>query len=114
MENKPSVFVRLMNEALAGIDPDSLPHLRVGAEWAEIQVLTDPFVIYRRDRYLSVVLVEELRTETRYLLYISAVSLGQCLESIRAKRDTLVSVNVRMRKKGEERFTSYEVEELAD
>lgn len=114
MENKPSVFVRLMNEALLGIDPNNLPHMRVGVEWAEIQILTDPFVIYKRYRYLPVVLVEELRTEVKRLLYISAVSLGQCLEPIRAKRGTLVGVNVRLRKTGEEQFSSYEVEELAD
>lgn len=114
MENKPSVFVRLMNEALLGIDPHSLTYLRVGPEWAEIQILTDPFVIYKRDRYLPVVLVEELRTELKRLLFISAVSLGQCLEPIRAKRGTLVGVNIRVRKRGEERFSTYEVEELAD
>ena len=114
MENKPSVFVRLMNEALSGIDPSSLPHLRVGPEWAEIQVLTDPFVIYRRDKYLPVLLVEELATEMKRLLFISAVSLAQCLEPIRAKRGTLVGINIRVRKKGEERFSTYEAEELAD
>ncbi|MFH0896425.1 MAG: hypothetical protein V1850_00045 [Candidatus Bathyarchaeota archaeon] len=114
MENKPSIFVRLMNEALSGIDPYSLPHLRVGPEWTGIQVLTDPFVIYRRDRYLPVVLVEELGTELKHLHFISAVSLAKCLEPIRAKRGTLVGVNIRMRKKGEERFSTYEVEELVD
>ena len=118
MENGPSVFVRLMNEALSGIDPHSLPHLRVGPEWAELQVLSDPFVIYRKSfgqyRYTPVVLVEELRTELKRLLFISAVSLAQCLESIRAKRGNLVGVNIRVRKRGEERFSTYEVEELAD
>jgi hypothetical protein len=114
MENKPSVFAHLMNEALLGIDPNNLPHIRVGAEWAEVQILTDPFVIYKRERYLPVVLVEELRTEIRYLLYISAVSLGQFLETIRAKRGTLVGMNIRLRKEGEEQFSAYEVEELAD
>ena len=108
------IFVRLMNEALSGEDPNSLPHLRVGPEWAEIQVLTDPFVIYRRDRYLPVVLVEELGTEMKRLLFISAVSLAHCLELIRAKRDTLVGANIRVRKQGEERFSPYEVEELAE
>lgn len=114
MESEPSVFVRLMNEALLGVDPDNLPYLRVGPEWAEIQVLTDPFVIYKRYKYLPVVLVEELRTEHKRLLFISAVSLGQSLEPIRAKRGTLIGVNVRVRKRGEERFSTYEVEELAD
>lgn len=114
MENEPSVFVRLMNEALLGIDPNNLPHLRVGTEWAEIQILTDPFVIYKRYKYLPVVLVEEIRTELKRLLYISAMSLSQYLESIREKRGTLVGVNVRLRKTGEEQFSPYEVEELAD
>ena len=114
MESEPSVFVRLMNEALLGVDPDSLPYLRVGPEWAEIQILTDPFVIYRRDRYLPVVLIEELRTELKRLLFISALSLGQSLEPIRVKRGTLIGVNIRLRKKGEERFSGYEIEELAD
>ena len=118
MENKPSIFVRLMNEALSGVDPDSLPYLRVGPEWAEIQVLTDPFVIYRKTfgkgRYLPVVLVEDLRAESKHLLFVSAVSLAQCLEPLRAERGTLVGLNIRVRKKGEDRFSEYEVEELAD
>ncbi len=114
MENKPSVFVRLMNEALAGIDPSSLAHLRVGTEWTEIQILTDPFVIYRKDKYLPVILVEELGSELKHLLFTSAASLAQCLEPIRANRGNLVGVNIRVRKKGEERFSTYEVEELAD
>ncbi|MBA7486650.1 hypothetical protein ES707_22211 [subsurface metagenome] len=114
MENEPSIFVRLMNEALLGVDPSSLTHLRVGTDWNEFQVLTDPFVIYRKDKYLPVILVEELGTELKRLLFISAVSLAQCLEPIRVKRGTLVGVNLRVRKRGEERFSTYEVEELAD
>jgi hypothetical protein len=114
MENKPSIFAHLMNEAISEVDPNNLPHLRVGPEWSEIQLLTDPFVIYRRDRYLPVVLVEELATEQKHVLFISAVSLGQCLESIRVRRGNLVGTNIRLRKKGEERFSGYELEELAE
>ncbi len=114
MENKPSIFVRLMDEALAGIDPSSLTYLHVGPEWAEIQVLSDPFVIYRNNRYLPVILVEELSTEVRRLLFVAAVSLAQCLEPIRARRGALVGVNIRIRKKGEDKFSPYEVEELAE
>ena len=83
-------------------------------DWNEIQILTDPFVIYRKDKYLPVILVEELGTELKRLLFTSAVSLAQCLEPIRAKRGTLIGVNIRVRKRGEERFSTYEVEELAD
>lgn len=114
MGNDQSMLVRLMNEALSGVDPSSLAHLRVGTEWIEIQVLTDPFVIYRKDKYLPVVLVEELGTERKCLLFVSATSLAECLEAMRTKRGALVGLNVRVRKKGEDRFSPYEVEELAE
>jgi hypothetical protein len=106
-----------MKEALLDIDLHSLPRLQCKTEWTEIQILTDPFVVFRgnkRSRYLPVVLVEESRTELKRLLYISAMSLSQCLEPIRAKRGTLLGVNVRLRKTGEDKFSPYEVEELAD
>ena len=114
MEKSSSVFIRLMEDAIFGIDPSSLPHLRVGCDWAELQILTDPFVVYRGHRYLPVILVEELATEIKRLLFVSAVSLVQYLESIRANRDALVGVNIRLRKKSEDRLSPYEVEELAD
>jgi len=114
MGNDESMLGRLMKDALSGVDPSSLPYLRVGTEWTEIQVLTDPFVIYRRDKYLPVILVEELSTEVRRLLFVAAVSLAQCLEPIRARRGALVGLNIRIRKKGEDKFSPYEVEELAE
>lgn len=59
MDKQPLVFIRLMNEAILGIDPSSLKHLKVGTEWVGIQILTDPFVIYRNDKYLAVVPAKE-------------------------------------------------------
>ena len=112
MEEKESVFIRLMRDAILGVDLVELQHVRVGLNWVDIQVLTDPFVVFRRDRYLPVVLVEELGTEAKYLLFVSAVSLSQCIESIRMRNGTLVGVNLRLRKKGEDRFAAYDVEEL--
>lgn len=114
MENKPSVFIRLMNETLSGVDPSSLAHLRVGTEWTEVQLLSDPFVIYRNNRYLPVILAEELGTERKRLLFVAASSLAECLEAIRMERGALVGLNVRIRKKGEDKFSPYELEELAE
>jgi len=114
MENRASMMGRIMSDMLSGVDPSILTHLRLGTDWTEIQILSDPFVVCRRDRYIPAVLVEEMNTEEKRLLFVSAGSLGQCLEPIRARRGALVGLNVRLRKKGDDRFSTYEVEELAE
>jgi hypothetical protein len=114
MGNGESVLGHLMKDTILGVDPSSLAHLRVRTEWIAIQVLTDPFVVYRNDKYLPVILVEELSTEGKYLLFVSATSLAECIEALRAKRGALIGQNLRIRKKAEDKFSPYEVEELAE
>lgn len=114
MDKKTAALGSLMSEALKGVDPASLSHLRIGTDWSEIEILTDPFVVYRRDRYLPAILVEQLDSDDRYLVFVAATSLGKCLESIREERGALVGLRIRMRKKGDDQFAKYEVEELAD
>ena len=113
-ERHASMLSSVMSDVLAGVDPYSLPYLRVGTDWTYIEVLSDPFVIYKRLGYAPVIVVEELESELKYILFVSAVSLARCLEPIRERRGTLVGLNIRVRKKGEDRFSPYEVEELAD
>ena len=113
-EKQASILTSVMSNVLAGVDPSSLPYLRVGTEWTYIEVLSEPFVIYKRDRYTPVIVVEELESERKSLLFVAAVSLARCLEPIREKRGTLVGLNIRVRKKGEDRFSEYDIEELAD
>ena len=82
MEDKPSVFLRVMNEDLQGVDPSTLDHLKEGIEWNEIQVTTDPFVVYRNKKYLPVVLIEDIGTIEKRLLFISALSLGKIAQDM--------------------------------
>jgi hypothetical protein len=112
--NGESMLGHLMKDAVLGVDPSSLAHLRAGTEWIGIQVLTDPFVVYRNDKYLPVILVEELSTEHKYLLFVSATSLAESLEVLREKRGALIGLNLRIRKKTEDKFSTYEVEELVE
>lgn len=114
MGNNKSMIWSVMSDALAGVDPTAIPHLRVGTEWTCIQVLSDPFVIYKRLGYAPVILVEVLESELRCILFVSAKSLAWRLEPIRQRRGSLVGLNIRVRKKGEDRFSEYDVEELAD
>lgn len=103
-----------MKEAILGINPEDVSYCRVSTDWTDIQILTDPFVIYTKRGYSPVLLVEELNTEEKCLLFVSAKSLSEFLEKLRKERGALVGVNVRVRKRGEEKFSTYEVEELAE
>ena len=103
-----------MKESLAGVDPSSLARLKVGTEWTEIQLLTDPFVVYRNSKYLPAVLVEEISTENKCILFVSAISLSEFLEPLRETHGALVGLNIRIRKKGEARFSTSYVENLAE
>jgi len=114
MENEPTVFVRLMSESLLDVDPSILDHLKVGTEWNEIQVLTDPFVVYRNKKYLPAVLIEDIGTTQKRLLFVAALSLAEFLEPVRKKRGSLIGLNIKIRKTSEEHISPYEVEELAE
>ena len=114
MGNNKSMLWSAMSDALAGVDPYALPHLRVGTEWICIQILSDPFVVYKSRGYAPVILVEDLDSEQQCILFVAAKSLSECLEPIRKKRGNLVGLNIRIRKEGDERFSRYDVEELAE
>lgn len=103
-----------MTEALEGLEPDTIPSIRIGTEWTYLQILTDPIVVYRNKRYLPAVLVEETNTENRGILFITAMSIAEIFEPIRETRGALVGVNLRIHRKGEDKFSTYEIEELTD
>jgi len=103
-----------MKEAIAGVDPSDLPRVRVNTQWLEIQILTDPFVVKTTLGYSPAVLVETPSEGDKQIFYVSAKSLSNLLEPIREKRGSLVGLNIRVRKAGQESISPYEVEELAD
>lgn len=113
-ESGSSVFLRVMKEALEGVDPNSLQHLKIGTGWAEVQVLSDPFVVYRNNKYLPAILVEVMTTGMKSILFVAAQSLAESMEPMRQQRGSLVGLNIRLRKTGSEQFSPYEVEELAE
>lgn len=114
MSDDNSMLWRVMSDALADVDIDNLPHLHVGTNWLYIEILSEPFVVYRRLGYSPVVVVEEIESEQHSILFVSAKSLSNYLEPIRRRRGNLMGLNIKIRKDGEDRFSKYEVEELVD
>ena len=62
--------------------PRAYEQLRITSAPRLIQVISGPHVVPTRRGYQPVLCVEELHEGKKYLLYISAVSLTDALESI--------------------------------
>jgi hypothetical protein len=100
------------NGAVGGfISARSHEQLRISSSPRLIQVLSGPHVVPTRRGYQPVLCVEELHEGKKYLLYISAMSLTEALEEIRAQRaGSLVGAAIKVRKESEEKMARYEAE----
>ncbi len=106
MENSNS------HNTLSGFGDDpKITHLKVGTEPQIVEILTDPYVIYRSNRYAPVVKVKDIESTTEYILYISSTSLAQELEDIRTfdGDGSLIGIKVALNKDSDDRFAKYEV-----
>jgi len=84
--------------------------MRIGTGWQELEILSDPFVIFTRRGYAPVIEVKVLRSGLPQVLFVSAVSLSEQLEKIKEERGSLVGARVRIRKQDASQFAPYEVE----
>jgi hypothetical protein len=99
------------DEACGFLSPRAYEQLRVSSAPRLVQVVSGPHVVPTRRGYQPVLCVEELHEGKKYLLYISAVSLTDALESIRtAKGGSLAGVAFTIRKAGEDKMSPYEAE----
>jgi hypothetical protein len=93
------------------LSPRTHDQLRVTSSPRLVQVISGPHVVPTRRGYQPVLCVEELHEGKTYLLYISAVSLTEALESIRSARGgSLIGVAFTIRKAGDDKMSPYEAE----
>jgi hypothetical protein len=93
---------------------DMRPNLRIGTEWIEVEILTDPFVVLTRRGYAPAVEVEHLKEGVVYTLFVGAASLAEKLEPIRMARGSLEGAQVRVKKESNDRFAQYLVDDVKD
>ena len=92
------------------VDYHSFPTLKVGTGWVELSVLDEPTVKVTYKGYAPVLPVRVHQTGLRYLLFISAKSLGEGIEPLRASNGGKFSgLSFKVRKAGPDTFAPYEV-----
>lgn len=99
-----------------GTEPEpidtSLESLRVSTGWIDIEVASEPFVIFRNRKYHPVLKILQITENLHYLLYLTAGSLALPIEDLREERGALQGQKLRIKKESEDRFSKYEIEIL--
>jgi hypothetical protein len=85
-----------------------LPQLKVGTDWVEVTILTEPYVLATRRGYTAV--MDVMRGKLAHRLFVSAASLSVPLEEIRTSRGALAGARIRLRKRAADAFAPYDVE----
>ena len=92
---------------------ETVPFLRVGTGWIELEVISQPDVYLTFKGYIPYVHVRKIRTGVDYGLYISAKSVAEPLEEIRKKNGKrFEGIRMRIRKESMDRMSKYVLEEL--
>ena len=86
------------------------PSLKVGTEWIELEIISEPDVVLTAFGYAPFLLVREIATDIDYRFYISAKSLAIPLEKLRKdNNDLFEGIQFRVRKESTEPKAPYEV-----
>ena len=89
----------------------TVPTLKVGMGWIELEIISEPDVVLTVRGYAPVLRVRKSRTEVNYLLHVSAKSIADPLDGFRkAYRSVFKGIRLRIRKESMERTSKYQVE----
>ena len=87
------------------------PQLKVNTGWIELEITSEPDVLLTFKGYAPILHVRKLNNDLKYILYISAKSLGEPLEKLRENNGGVFQgIQFRVRKKDATPMAPYEIE----
>lgn len=92
---------------------ETLPALKVGPGWIELEIISEPDVTLTFRGYAPILRVRKISNNLEYIFYISAASLGKTLEELRQNNTgTFKGIQFRVRKKDATPMAPYELEAI--
>lgn len=85
------------------------PRLTIDNSWKDIKILSDPFVIKSAFGYTAAINVLDKKSNIFCHIIVGAKSLSNDLELIRLKNETLVGVDIKIRKESTDPKSIYEI-----
>ncbi len=90
---------------------DQLTQLRIGEGWIQLRIHGEPFVKATFRGYTPVLEVENLHSQTRHFLYMSAKTFMEGIEPLRVGNSgRFDGLQFRIRKEADDRFARYLIE----
>ena len=92
---------------------ETLPALKVGIGWIELEIISEPDVVLTFKGYAPILRVRKISNDLEYMLYISAKSLGEPLEMLRKNNVGIFKgIQFRIRKEGMDQIAKFEIEAI--
>jgi hypothetical protein len=85
------------------------PRLAIDENWAEVTIISDPFVIKTGMGYTAAINVLAMKSNAIHHIIVGAKSLSNELEIVRTKNGSLVGVALKIRKQSTEQKSLYEL-----
>ena len=86
-------------------------HLKVGVDWSDAEILSEPYVVMTMRGYAPVVDVQS--GADKLMLYISAKSLSTALEPlVQANGGKFAGLKLRLKKESDDKMAGYVVERV--
>jgi hypothetical protein len=89
--------------------PEGKPNLKVGTDWAAVEIVSEPYVILGFRGYAPV--IDVLGPQGKQILYISSKSISEGLDPlVQGNGGKFSGLKLRLRKASEDKMAPYEVE----
>lgn len=87
---------------------ENLLVFKVGTEWEEMEITSEPYVVFTRRGYTPAVNVAIKDGKEEHRLYISAKSLSEQVEELRKSNGgNFIGLKFKLKKEAEDKFSPY-------
>jgi len=95
------------------VEKEKLPTFRCTTDFANLKVISEPYVVFTNRGYAPVVDVENTGDNVKYQFYIQALSIAKKFEEMKKENDEKFSgLSFKVKKESSEKFAPYIIEKL--
>lgn len=95
------------------MEKEKLPTFRCTTDYANLKVVSEPYVVFTNRGYAPVVDVENTTDGNKYQFYIQALSIAKKFEELKKENDEkFAGINIKVKKESSDKFAPYIIEKI--
>jgi len=92
---------------------EKLPTFRCTTEFANLKIISEPYVVLTNRGYAPVVDVENMQDNTKYQFYIQALSIAKKIDELRRENsENFSGIAIKVKKESNDKFAPYVIEKV--